>query len=344
MRIAAIVNPVSGWGTARKKWPELHASGSAAAGVETFWSEYPGHSVVLAASVRRSGFDRVIAVGGDGTLFEVLNGLWWERQGELPSVGMVPIGTGCDYIRNFEAGRSLAALFDAAVGPSTIKVSLGHCRIQHAAGVRDRVFAMVLGVGFDAEVVRYFRSGRFGRAGWHAYALSVLGAFRSLKSYVLSGKIDGTAFHANALCFGTALGCYFGKRMEIAPPASPVRNDFELVWVEPVAFPGLLFTILLSYFGAHYKLSWVKTARASRVFLDSFPPASIEADGELIGKTPVEIEIIPGAFSFAAEAVRRRNFSDRNIQPPGVFNGKLTDLRNIFSLQRKFLPFELFNR
>ena len=311
MRIAAIVNPVSGWGTARKKWPRLHASDPAGAGVETFWSEYPGHSVELAASARRSGYDRVIAVGGDGTLFEILNGLWWEERGELPSVGMVPIGTGCDYIRNFVVGRDMAARLKTAVGPSTIRVSLGRCRIQHASGVRDRVFAMVLGMGFDAEVVRIFRTGRFGHAGWQAYAMSVFGAFRSLKSYVFSGKIDGLAFHANAVAFGTALGRCFGRRMEIAPPASPVRNDFELVWVEPVGFPRLLLTILLSYFGAHYRLSWVKRARACKVFLDSSPSPSIEADGELIGKTPVEIEIIPGAFSFAADAVRRGNLSDR---------------------------------
>ena len=305
MRIAAIVNPVSGWGTARKKWPGLHALSPTGAGVETFWSEYPGHSEVLAASARRSGYDRVIAVGGDGTLFEILNGLWWEQEGELPSVGMVPIGTGCDYIRNFEVGRGLAARLKTAAGLSTFRVSLGRCRIRHASGERDRVFAMVLGLGFDAEVVRIFRTGRFGRAGWYAYALSVLGAFRRLKSCTFSGNIDGLAFHANAVAFGTALGRCFGRRMEIAPPASPVRNDFELVWVRPVGFPKLLLTMLLSYFGAHYRLSWVKTARARRVFLDSAPPSSIEADGELIGNTPVEIEIIPGAFSFAAKAVRK---------------------------------------
>jgi YegS/Rv2252/BmrU family lipid kinase len=311
MRIAAIVNPESGWGTAREQWSKLHASGLAEVRVETFWSEYPGHSVALAAGARRSGYDRVVAVGGDGTLFEILNGLWWERSGRLPSVGMVPLGTGCDYVRNFEIGRSLAARFKTAVGSSTIEVSLGRCRIHDDAGPSERVFAMVMGLGFDAEVVRLFRTGRFGRAGWQAYALSVLGAFRSLRPYALRGDIDGRTFNVKVLSFGTALGRCFGRRMEIAPPASPVRDDFELVWVEPVGFPRLLLTIMLSYFGAHYRLSWVRSTRASRVFLDSFPTPPIEADGELIGKTPVEIEIIPRAFSFAAKAVRRRNSPER---------------------------------
>ena len=250
-------------------------------------------------------------MGGDGTLFEVLNGLWWEGKGEMPSVGMVPIGTGCDYIRNFEVGRSMLARFRAAVSPTTIEVSLGHCRIRNSEVVRERVFAMVLGLGFDAEVVRLFRTGKFGKGGWQAYALSAIGAFRSLKAHAVSGNIDGSYFHSKVHSVGTAIGCCFGKSMRIAPPASPARDDFEVVWVEAVGFAPLLFTILLSYFGAHYRLSWVKSARASKLSFDVSPPASMEAEGELIGKTPVEIEIMPKAFSFAAEAVKRQCGTDK---------------------------------
>ena len=149
--------------------------------METFWSQYQGHSELLAASARRSGYDRVISVGGDGTLFEVLNGLWWEMRGELPSVGMVPFGTGCDYIRNFEGGISRIERLRAALSPSTVRVSLGLCRTQALEGQRERVFSMVLGLGFDAEVIRRFQTRRFWRAGWPAYAMSTLSAFRGLE-------------------------------------------------------------------------------------------------------------------------------------------------------------------
>ncbi len=305
MKVAAIVNPVSGWKTTGKDWPALLSSlGPEAAGVETFWSQYHGHSELLAASARLSGYDRVIAVGGDGTLSEVLNGLWRERNGELPSVGMVPFGTGCDYIRNFEGGASRIERLRAAVSPSTTRVSLGLFRTQAAQGVRERVFAMVLGLGFDAEVVRRFQTRRYGRAGWTAYAVSALRAFRGLKSHAMSGSLNGSSFNTNAIFLGAALGCWFGKRIEIAPAASPASNQFELVWVEPVGFPGLLSMVFLSYFGALQRSPHVKRARATRVSLDSTPPAWIEADGELIGKSPVEIEVIPGAFSFAAGAIR----------------------------------------
>lgn len=304
MRVAAIVNPVSGRKTARREWPALLASlGRSAAGVDTFWSDYRGHTELLAASARRSGYDRVIAVGGDGTLFDVMNGLWRERTAGLPSVGMVPFGTGCDYIRNFEVGPSRAERLIAALGPSTVRVSLGRCRVQTGRGPVERVFAMVLGLGIDAEVIRDFRTGRFGRAGWPAYAMSALKAFRCMKSHILSGSVDGSPFHARAIFFGAALGCCFGKGIVIAPGVSPAQNELGLVWVRPAGFSGLLRMVFLAYFGALHRSPLVKTARAGRVSLDSTPSAWVEADGELIGKTPVEIEIVPGAFAFAAKAV-----------------------------------------
>lgn len=306
MRIAAIVNPVSGWGATRRIWPSLlHTRGLRGATVETFWSEHPGHSEILAANARRSGYDRVISVGGDGTLFEVLNGLWWEQKGNLPSVGMVPVGTGCDYIRNFEVGASMAEAFRTAESPSAISVSLGRFGDRNNK-VRPRVFAMVLGMGFDAEVVRLFRSGRFGRAGWQAYALSTLAAFNRLYSFNLNGSLDGLSFSGRAISFGTALGRWFGKRIEIAPSASPVRRDFEAVWIEPANFSKVLSLVFLAYFGAHYKLPWVKTMSAHSLAIETSPPVWIEADGELIGKTPVEIDIIPEAFCFAAKGIRKR--------------------------------------
>jgi YegS/Rv2252/BmrU family lipid kinase len=315
MKVAAIVNPVSGRKTTGKDWPALLSSlGPGAAGVKTFWSQYQGHAELLAASARLSGYDRVIAVGGDGTLFEVLNGLWWETRGDLPSVGMVPFGTGCDYIRNFEVGASRIERLRAALSPSTIRVSLGLCRAQAVEGQRKRVFSMVLGLGLDAEVIRRFQTGRFGRAGWPAYAVSALRAFRGLNSHAMSGSLNGFSFHTNAIFLGAALGCSFGKRIVIAPAASPAGNQFELVWVEPVGFLGLLPLVFLAYFGALHMSPHVKSARATRLSLDSIPPAWIEADGELIGKTPVEIDVIPGAFSFAAKAARKLPMSVHKLK------------------------------
>ncbi|MEM5787044.1 MAG: diacylglycerol kinase family protein [Syntrophobacteraceae bacterium] len=306
MKIAAIVNPTSGSGKAGKRWPALlKALGSRETEIQTRWTEYPGHAEILAASARREGYERVIAAGGDGTLFEVVNGLWNERQGEMPSVGMVPLGTGCDYIRNFEAGSGPTEKLHTAMGKSTVAVSLGLCRFCGENGeARQKVFTMVLGVGFDAEVIRRFESRRAVRSGWLAYALSSLLELRRIKTLRLNGEIDGASFQAGTPLFVAGIGRYFGRRMAITPGSSPTSGLCQVVWSEAVSKPALLRLIPLTYFGAHIKDSRIGTAYARRITLDSIPPAWIEADGELLGKTPLELEILPKALHFAAKGTR----------------------------------------
>ena len=121
MKTVAIVNPTAGYRRARRLWPRLLASlGELGANVATWWTEWPGHAETLAARARREGFDRVVAVGGDGTLLEVVNGLWWESRGPLPSVGVVPFGTGCDYVRSFDLGPTRRDQVMTALGEATL--------------------------------------------------------------------------------------------------------------------------------------------------------------------------------------------------------------------------------
>ena len=92
MKTVAIVNPTAGYRRASRVWPRLLASlGEAGAQGTTWWTERPGHGEILAARARREGFDRVLAVGGDGTLLEVVNGLWWESRGRSPAWGWSPL-------------------------------------------------------------------------------------------------------------------------------------------------------------------------------------------------------------------------------------------------------------
>lgn len=304
MRIAAIVNPRAGRHSAVLVWPSLlRAIGRQAETIETFWSEYPGHSEAVAASIRRhGGYDRVIAVGGDGTLFEVLNGLWWENAGRMPSVAMVPMGTGCDYIRNFHAGKMIAERLKTAISESTVKVSLGKCAYREQGKIRQRVFAMVLGLGFDAEVVRKFKSANFQRSGFLPYALSALFALGDLRPFSLAGHIDSSPFHADAIFFAAAIGRWFGKGMKFAPGASPMSAEFEFVIARKASPLSLLPPICRAYLGLRDASPGISRLKAKRAMITSTVPITFEADGELLGKTSeIEIQQIPQAFLFAAK-------------------------------------------
>jgi len=211
MKTVAIVNPTAGYRRARRDWPRLLASlGAPGANVATWWTSGTGQAETLAARARREGFDRVVAVGGDGTLLEVVNGLWWESRGPQPSVGVVPFGTGCDYVRSFELGPALGDQVMSALGPATLAVSLGLVRLQGFDGQpRVRVFVNVLGLGLDARVITRFRQQRLRLPGKTAYFLSGIQELGRLTHHRITGSLDGRSLSTDAalVVFGLLVDC-----------------------------------------------------------------------------------------------------------------------------------------
>lgn len=307
MKTVAIVNPTSGYRRARRLWPRLLASlGAAGADVATWWTEWPGHAETLAARAREEGFDRVVAAGGDGTLLEVVNGLWWEPRGALPSVGVVPFGTGCDYVRSFDLGPTRRDKVMTALGEATLRVSLGLVRLQGFDGQpRPRVFANVLGLGFDARVIAGFRQQRLRLPGKAAYFLSGLQELGRLRWHHVTGALDSRPLDTDAMLVAIGLGRYFGGGMMITPGASPLSSHFQVVLAHKLSrleLPGLLPGL---YFGKHLNHPRVIAAYASRITINADPPAEVEAEGELEGTTPLEVTIIPRALQVAAPALSK---------------------------------------
>jgi diacylglycerol kinase (ATP) len=303
MKTVAIVNPKAGWGRAVHEWPRLLAElGSAR--VTTWWSGWAGHSELLAAKARREGFDRVVAVGGDGTLFQVLNGLWWEPEGTFPSVGMVPFGTGCDYPRNFDLGRNRIEQLATALGSSVFPVNAGTCHLRGMDGhPTQRAFVMVLGAGFDARVVRRFKQQRFWNRGKISYFVSGLTESFRLKASRFRVEADGQGFEDESILLATSLGRYFAGGMMIAPSISPCSDAMQVMRAGLVNPFELLSLLMRIYHGKHtiHPKVHIQSARHLKVSAD--PPAFVEADGEPIGITPMEVTFHPRAFQFAARSL-----------------------------------------
>jgi diacylglycerol kinase (ATP) len=305
LKTVAIVNPIAGHRRAPRHWPRLLSSlGEVAAGVATWWTEWPGHAEKLAARARREGFDRVVAVGGDGTLLEVVNGLWWEPGGSQPSVGVVPFGTGCDYVRSFNLGRSLQDKVATALGKATLEVSLGLVRLQGLDGKpRQRVFVNVLGLGFDAQVIYGFRQQRLVLPGKTLYFLSGLRELARLKHHRITGELNGRPLETEAAVVVLGLGRFFGGGLMITPGASPQAGHFQVVLGQKLRRLDVLTLLPGLYFGKHLDHPEVKAHYAGHVKIKADPPAYVEAEGELEGLTPLEVTIIPGALRIAAPSL-----------------------------------------
>lgn len=299
MKIVAIVNPVAGSRRAGIIWPRLLEASKAQARVATWWTEAPGQAESLAARARREGYDRVVAVGGDGTLMEVVNGLWWEREGARPSVGTVPLGTGCDYLRNFAAGRqSLEDRLTTALDEATVPVSLGLAQVQGMAGQpRQRIFMSVVGAGFDAQVIARFR--RLGLPGKAAYFLSGLLEIARLRHYRFTGVVDGRPLDEKAEVLVAGLGRYFGGGMLVAPGAALQSRRLQVVRGRSLSRLALLKLLPKIYAGTHLEHPQVVASYAGCVQVAAEPPAWVEGDGELLGHTPLKVSVIPAALQFA---------------------------------------------
>jgi YegS/Rv2252/BmrU family lipid kinase len=302
MKTVAIVNPIAGYRRARRDWPRLLSSlGETGAQVATWWTEGPGQAESLAARARREGFDRVVAVGGDGTLLEVVNGLWWEPRGVQPSVGVVPFGTGCDYVRSFNLGPTLRDQAVTALGEATLKVSLGLVRLQGLDGQpRQRVFVNVLGLGLDARVIYAFRQQRLGLPGKTLYFLSGLKELSRLQHHRITGELNGRPLETEATIVVLGLGRYFGGGLMITPGASPQAGHFQVVLGQKLTALDVLALLPGLYFGKHLNHPRIKADYAGQIKIIADPPAYVEAEGELEGWTPLEAAIIPGALRLAA--------------------------------------------
>lgn len=234
----------------------------------------PGHARDLASRAAERG-RLAVAAGGDGTAHEVVNGVLDAGVPE-PAVGLLPLGTGNDFVRTTIAeGRS--ALEHAV---RALKAAQER-RIDVGQVVGGDYFLNVLGAGFDAEVVRRRGSRRFWWPGYFmTIARAVLG-YRARRYTVewqegrREGRREGRAQFVAAMN-GRSLGGGF----RLAPEADPADGQLDVCWVDPIGFIDFLRYVGAVRRGTHTDLSIFHTWRTERLTLESDEPIDFQIDGE----------------------------------------------------------------
>lgn len=288
MSTLVIVNRTAGHGRAARIWeqvrPVLLGRGSEYAWVETL---RPGHATELARDAVSQGYQRVIALGGDGTVHETVNGL------ALSSVamGVIPAGTGNDFAKTLALPRDPTQALTA--------IDSGRLRRIDLARANDHYYMNVAGVGFDAEVageanrIPKYIQGTFG------YLISI---FRLLPRYspvTLTIDLDGKRLEQPCLLVSAGNGRYYGGGLKICPEAIPDDGLLDVVVGGDLGKAETLALLPRVFTGTHITHPKVKTYRAVRVRIDSPVPLLIQADGEIVGQTPATFELIPGALVVA---------------------------------------------
>ncbi|MBO8141551.1 MAG: diacylglycerol kinase family lipid kinase [Firmicutes bacterium] len=285
MRLAFIVNPVAGAGRARKGWSVLEAVlKERRVEWQAFFTEGPGHGSVLAQKAARDGFTAVVAVGGDGTFNEVVNGV---GAGDTP-VGFIPLGTGVDFPRTAGLPRSPLAALDVVMAGRVRRVDVG--------AVNGRLFCNVAGAGFDAQVAA--RVNRYGvrRGGAIPYVIAVFQTLFSYENARFTIALDGVTHEVTSLLLAVGNGRYYAGGMMICPEADFQDGRFDVCIVGDMGKIDTLLTLPRVFTGAHLRHPKVTYARARSVTVDGPAELAIQADGELIGHLPATFELKPQAL------------------------------------------------
>ncbi len=297
-----IANPVAGTGRA-PVLPRLRvALDERDLGYDVEVTGGPGHAQHLArTAVEDAGRRYVIAVGGDGTVHEIVNGLvdakTGRTRGDDPVLGVVSAGSGSDLVRTFGLDRPVERLADHLASDATVPIDLGLVHFHGPGGEpATRVFANVAQIGFGGRVVatsaRLPR--RLGRA---RYGLGIVAAWGTFRRQPTRVVVEGGELTEQLCNVVVANGQFFGGGMRVAPRALPDDGRFSVqAWGGSVG--DLVRAGRQLRRGDHLARPDVREWRSPTAEVMTRRPAVVEADGEVLGHGPARFELLPHALSF----------------------------------------------
>lgn len=292
-RFFAIVNPAAGGGrSAKLAGPALARLREKGLEIDVIASTGPGHAVQLAREAYAQGYQRFLAVGGDGTAHEILNGVFVGRaEVQRIALGFLPLGTGNSFLRDFAQDGAEASM-QALLENRTRSVDL--IRLTHAAG---EVFSFnLLSVGFTADVAaltnRMFKP--FGHLG---YLLGVFVRVVQLRrrSFALRCDDDKEWDQRRSLFLTFNNSKYTGGTMLIAPQADPTDGLIEFVRWGPIGRLGLLRTLPRLYDGTHIEHPLASRRAVRRVEFNAGVPVDVMIDGEVATLECRSLDVVPAA-------------------------------------------------
>ncbi len=302
IRRCIILNPWAGRGMAGRRRAELehmlHANGIA---FDLITTHARGGATELTYQAIERGYNQIIAVGGDGTINEIVNGIMGSRSNvRAPAtLGIVPLGTGSDFIKVLDGVRPndlTGAVRRIAIG-RTSAVDVGRIRARNPFQEHERYFINGMGMGVDAQVtVESLKITHFkGRA---VYLMAILRALSTYRAYPMSVRFDQQQIHKRMLFTSIANGRCQGGSFWMTPEALINDGWLDLCMVDHLRPDQIMRYLPLLMRGTHTRLRYVTMGRARHITVDCVAPFPVAADGEVIATDArhVEVEVLPGAI------------------------------------------------
>jgi diacylglycerol kinase (ATP) len=296
-----IVNPNAGNGKGKKDWNRiagLFAENNIS--IISRVTERKGQAIEFTKSAIDEGYRKIISLGGDGTLNEVVNGIC--NQNTCPTkeitVGMIPVGTGNDWGRMF----GIPLVYEAAVKVIKENKTLAHDigLISYFTGEEQhkRYFINIAGLGFEAVVVQKTNNQKDkGRSNNAIYFYNLLSSLIAYHNTPVEYEIDGKKYSAKIFSINIGNGRYCGGGMRQTPEALPDDGLFDITVIKEMGRIEIIKSLKLLYDGTILSHPKVDGYRSSNLKVTSESLLFAEADGESIGHTPLEFSIIPSGLN-----------------------------------------------
>ena len=296
-----IVNPVAGANATRRKWPHIYKLlRHIGLSFDYAHTEGVGHAIELARTAASEGYHFLVAVGGDGTVNEVANGILHSTSPAETSLGVVSTGTGSDFARSVGIPRNYTHACSCLTGSRRLLIDVGVVQYRKDGQTLRRFFINTAGVGFDAEVVqaterlpKYF-------GGTIPYVAGILRALAGYKNKPVVLRMGSRVETRRILSVVVANGCYFGGGMRVAPQAELNDSLLDVLTVGDMGKFELLKVLPTIYKGTHINHPKVRMEKVTGITIESQGERFlVHADGELLGEGPASFWLVPSALSVA---------------------------------------------
>ncbi len=314
-RTFVIANPKAGAGAVEEEWGLIERLLRARIPeIDYAFTEGPGHATLLAREALRSGWEMIVAVGGDGTLNEVVNGFydkpdidalytiddhgWMTRQrdgapqpiNDNAVLGVLPLGTGGDFRRTIGLMGGHSESVEHLSGQHVREVDLGEVGfIDDDGNIATRYFINIASAGFSGAVDRVVNSSWKGLGGKSSFMLATARAFARYKNVEVELRLDDTVeIDGKMNNIVVANGEFFGGGMWIAPGAELDDGQFQVVLMGDLKRREILGLTFDIYQGKHLQNKKIFRRRASRVSARATDGAvaMLDIDGEAPGRLP----------------------------------------------------------
>jgi YegS/Rv2252/BmrU family lipid kinase len=297
-----IVNPKAGMGYGLRDWPVI-SNQLNKCGVEftCVFTEKKYHAVELTVKAVNDGYRKIVAVGGDGTVNEIVNGIFIQKETPTTDIllAVIPVGTGNDWVRMYGIPKHYSEAVRAIVDSYTICQDVGLITYTETRITHKRYLANVAGIGFDAIANRYFNKMKDeGRVGKWLYIIGSIKALFKYKTKRFKIKVDGETFFDDAM-FNAAIGIgpYNGGGMNQMPAAVFDDGLLDITIVRKISKLWLFRSFRKLYNGKIYTHPKVLATQGKHIEIESFPASPIEIDGEASGYSPFVFEIVPRSIT-----------------------------------------------